>query len=247
MIWIRAVFLGLSPIARTLTIVWVLAMILLPFVRRQWGERALLRGITVNVLLQASVALAILLPAWGFARTLLTALAVLVLSWGVEFLGSSTGVPFGRYHYTDRLQPQLAHVPLLIPCAWLMMLPPSWGVAAAIAGETRGVLFIVLSGLALTAWDLFLDPQMVGWGLWVWERHGGYFGIPWMNFVGWALAASLITAIVQPAPLPIAPLVLVYAITGALEAVGQIVFWRLYGPALAGFAAMGALLLGVWL
>ncbi len=247
MTWLRTAFLDLSPPARVLVLVWVAAMILLPFVRRLWGERALVPGVTANVLLQASVVLAILWPAWGMPRTLLTALVVLVLSWGVEFLGSSTGFPFGRYHYTPRLQPQLARVPLLIPCAWLMMLPPSWGVAAAIAGGTRGVLFIILSGLALTAWDLFLDPQMVGWGLWVWERRGGYFGIPWMNFVGWALAASLITAIVQPAPLPIASLVLVYAITWALETVGQLVFWRLYGPALAGFAAMGILLLGVWL
>lgn len=247
MIWIRAAFLDLSPIARALTVVWALAMILLPFVRRLWGERALLRGVAANVLLQAAVVLAILWSAWGGARTLLTALAVLVLGWAVEFAGSSTGVPFGRYHYTDRLQPQLARVPLLIPFAWLMMLPPSWGVAAAIAGGVRGLLFVVLSGLAITAWDFFLDPQMVGWGLWVWERRGGYFGIPWVNFAGWALAASLITALVRPAPLPVAPLVLVYAITWALETVGQLVFWRLYGPALVGFAAMGALLLGVWL
>ena len=215
--------------------------------RRLWGERALVPGVTANVLLQASAVLAILWPAWGMPRTLLTALVVLVLSWGVEFLGSSTGFPFGRYHYTDRLQPQLAHVPLLIPFAWLMMLPPSWGIAAALTDEMRGLPFIVLSGLALTAWDLFLDPQMVRWGLWVWEQRGGYFGIPWVNFVGWALAASLITAIVRPAPLPIAPLVLVYAVTWALETVGQLVFWRLYGPALAGYAAMGILLLGVWL
>ncbi len=232
--------------ARALTIVWVLAMMLLPFVRRRWGEQGLLRGVTANVLLQAALVLAILWPAWGPARTPLTAFAVLVLGWGVEYLGSSTGVPFGRYHYTDRLQPQLMRVPLLIPCAWLMMLPPAWGIAAAITGEVRGPAFIVLSGLAITAWDFFLDPQMVGWGLWVWERRGGYFGIPWVNFAGWALAASLITAIVRPAALPVAPLVLVYAITWALETVGQLVFWRLYGPALVGSAAMGALLAWAW-
>lgn len=247
MTWLRTAFLDLAPPALVLVLVWVPAMMLLPFARRLWGERALVHGVTANVLLQVSVVLAILWPAWGFARTGLTALVVLILSWGVEFLGSSTGFPFGRYHYTHRLQPQLARVPLLIPFAWLMMLPPSWGVAAALTGDTRGLPFVVLSGLALTAWDLFLDPQMVKWGLWVWEQRGGYFGIPWMNFIGWALAACLITALVQPASLPVAPLVLVYAITWALETVGQLVFWRLYGPALVGFAAMGALLLGVWL
>ena len=54
MTWIRAAFLDLSPIARALTIVWVLAMIGLPFVRWRWDGKTLLRGVTVNVLLQAA-------------------------------------------------------------------------------------------------------------------------------------------------------------------------------------------------
>jgi hypothetical protein len=34
---------------------------------------------------------------------------------------------------------------------------------------------------ALTAWDLFLDPQMVGEGYWTWERRGRYRDIPLSN------------------------------------------------------------------
>ena len=46
---------------------------------------------------------------------------------------------------------------------------------------------IALGSAALTAWDLFLDPQMVGEGYWVWARRGLYRGIPLGNFVGWFL------------------------------------------------------------
>ena len=94
----------------------------------------------------------------------------------------------------------------------------------------------------MTAWDLFLDPQMVSWRLWVWDRRGGYFGIPWTNYAGWFGAVALMTVIVRPAGLP-QGLVLVYALTWLLEAVGLGVFWRQPGPALCGFAGMGSLLL----
>lgn len=94
----------------------------------------------------------------------------------------------------------------------------------------------------MTAWDLFLDPQMVAWGLWVWTQPGGYFDIPWINFLGWLLASALITAVVRPGPLPTRPLMLIYGITWLLESLGLLFFWGLPGPALVGFAGMGSLL-----
>jgi uncharacterized membrane protein len=52
-----------------------------------------------------------------------------------------------------------------------MMLPPSWGVARAIADRINPrwefPAFVGLSALAMTAWDLFLDPMMVTWEIWV--------------------------------------------------------------------------------
>jgi hypothetical protein len=51
----------------------------------------------------------------------------------------------------------------LVPLAWLMMLPPAWAVARLVAGGP-GIAFILTAALAFTAWDLFLDPQMVAWG-----------------------------------------------------------------------------------
>lgn len=265
------------PVA-VLLAAWVLTMIALPIVRWTLGDGALRQGIIVAVLLQVFVVVVILWRAWGVPRTLAVAGVVVSLAWAAEALGSKTGVPFGAYSYTDALQPQLASVPLLIPLAWLMMVPPAWAIASLIiadrpgsrsalkrtppAGLPRRLAFVAASALALTAWDLFLDPQMVAWGFWTWEHesvaHGSYFGIPWVNFVGWLLVAALITAVVDSlflgrpgsdggAPrhrgLPVLPLVLVYAITWILEFIGQFFFWGLPGPALVGFLGMGAVLL----
>jgi putative membrane protein len=226
----------------TLLAAWVLSMIALPPAKYVFGEAALPIGITLSALLQVGLVLAVLYRAWGLTRTLWTAAGVVLLAWLVEFAGSTSGYPFGTYHYTNLLQPQLGSVPLLIPLAWLMMLPPAWAVAQGIAGSSSGLAFIGWSALALTAWDLFLDPQMVAWGLWVWEEPGGYFGIPWLNFLGWLLASAVITAAIHPQPLPIRPLILIYVITWLLESIGLLFFWGLPGPGLVGFIGMGSLL-----
>jgi putative membrane protein len=167
------------------------------------------------------------------------------MGWVVEYIGSKTGFPFGRYHYSDRLQPQLGHVPLLIPVAWLMMLPPAWAIAETIAPQ-HGLGFVVVSALAFTAWDLYLDPQMVRWRLWVWERPGGYFGIPWVNYGGWILASGTMTAILRPGDLPLVPLQLIYVITWLLQVIGLGVFWQQPAPALCGFLGMGSLVVWAW-
>jgi len=237
-----ALWASMPPPAQSALLGWVVCTISLPIFRWFWSDRGLRWSVSIGVLAQAITGVLILGSAWGWTRTAFTALVILALGWAVEYLGSHTGFPFGRYHYTDRLWPQLGHVPLLIPVAWLMMLPPAWAVGQAIAGGQR-LLFVGASALAFAAWDLFLDPQMVSWRLWVWDRAGGYFGIPWVNYLGWFAAAAAITAIAAPPSLPTGQLGLVYGITWMLETIGLGILWRQPGPALCGFMGMGAMLL----
>ena len=234
--------LRFSASTRTSLVVWVLTMLSLPLLGWILGEDYLLRGMSVGVLMQAAAVLTILYHAWGLARTLKTFLIVTVLAYLAELLGSSTGIPFGKYHYTTLLQPQIAGVPLLIPLAWLMMLPPAWAIAEIIApnSNSRSPIYrVLISALAFTAWDLFLDPQMVAWGFWRWEIPGQYFGIPLVNYLGWILVSALITLIVNPVKLPLGPLALIYILTWLLQTIGQMIFWGQPGPAIVGFFACG--------
>lgn len=223
-----------------LILAWTFAMLALPIVRWSVGDDALRWGVVATVILQASAVLVLLAEAWGIAPATRVALIVALWTWALEAMGVATGIPFGGYHYTDRLQPQIANVPLLIPAAWLMMLPPAWAVAHSVTGKGQRAAGVVVSALAFTAWDLFLDPQMVAWGFWQWEQGGGYFGIPWSNFVGWMLGAAAATLLVRPRQLPRHPLVIIYAITWALETIGQLFFWGLPGPAIVGCCGMGS-------
>jgi lycopene beta-cyclase len=234
---------SLTPTQTALITLWVLTMISLPIVDWNFGWEVMLGAINLGVLVQAGAVIAVVVRAWGAPKTLQMAAVVAVLSWVAEALGSYTGFPFGPYQYTNALQPQLFHVPLLIPLAWLMMLPPSWAVAQALTSRIdsrwQTPAFIALSALAMTAWDFLLDPQMVTWGLWEWAVPSGFFGIPWINFLGWFMVSALITVVVRPLDLPTAPLLLIYTITWLLEMVGLAIFWGMPGPALAGGFFMG--------
>ncbi len=229
-----------------LGIVWLLSMIGLPIVRWIWSDTAVPAGVSVGVLLQTATVLTLMSIGAGFRPTLVAGVLVALLGWLLEFVGSHTGFPFGRYHYTQRLQPQIGEVPVLIPLAWIMMMPPSWAVATVLVPGGNIVLFSLVAGAAFAAWDLFLDPQMVGWNFWEWEQDGWYFGIPFQNLIGWFIGASIITFVVRLVlgsfALPVAPLVLVYLLTWFLESVGQLAFWNLKGSGVVGLLGMGMFL-----
>ena len=229
---------------------WLVAMISIPILSWVIGDAVLPWGVMVTVLLLVASVLGVLLRAWGVVPVLHMTTLVLPVAWLIEWIGSTTGFPFGQYHYTALLQPQLGHVPLIIPLAWLMMLPPAWAIAAVITRGRGRLAFILVSALAFTAWDFFLDPQMVKWGYWVWaERYAEsstYFGIPWVNFLGWTLSAALLTVLARPGQIPIQPLVTIYVITWILQTIGQLCFWQMPGPALTGFVTMGLMIVWAW-
>lgn len=206
--------------------------------------------INIGVSVTAGLILALLWGVWGGAATFRVGSLILVVSWAAEVIGSRIGVIFGEYSYTVLLQPQILGVPLQIPLGWLMMMPPSW----AVAGETtrwikapwKNPAFVVISALAMTAWDLFLDPMMVTWGMWVWHHPGIYFGIPLINYLGWLLVAALITTLIRPAKLPHTPLMIIYTAIWLLKSAGLGIFWGLTGPAIIGCVVMGGFTISAW-
>jgi uncharacterized membrane protein len=180
---------------------------------------------------------------WGGARATGTLVGIATATAAVERLGTRSGLPFGRYAYTGVLRPTVGGVPAVVPLAWFAMAVPAREAAAAALGarDRRGPR-VVLGALALTAWDLFLDPQMVQEGYWRWMRRGTYRGIPLSNFAGWFVTGlgvmTLLELLLPPDRPPDAALVGEYAFMGAMETVGFAAFFRDRLVALAGGASM---------
>ena len=242
----RSFFQRLLDLAPLPTLAWLLFTIALPIVDALTTGAVFPWLSSLGALLQLSAVLFILGRAWSLKQLVEVVGAAVPLTWLIEWLGSTTGFPFGVYRYTDALQPQVLGVPALIPLAWLMMLPAAWAVAGALVSPRERVVFAGVSALAFTAWDLYLDPQMVARGLWVWAEPGGYFGIPWTNFLGWLVAAFVVTYVCAPRDLPARPLAVVYTLTWLLQAIGLGLFWGQLGPALGGFLAMGVFVALFW-
>lgn len=235
-----------------LVALWLGALIGLPIALWTLGESARMPLVMLGVSAQAVLTMRLLWRKPGGWSALRLVLGVVVLGFLAEWMGSKTGFPFGVYRYTPALQPQLAGVPLLIPLAWLMMLPSAWAVASILARRFAPLSRFVwaqagFSALAMTAWDLFLDPQMVTWGLWVWQDSaGGFFGIPWSNYAGWLLVSGGITLMLRPVNLPERPLLWMYLVTWILQTIGLAFFWGQPLPAMIGFLIMGSLGLSAW-
>ena len=176
--------------------------------------------------------------------------ALLVVACGgglvVEALGLHTGVPFGLYGYTGTLGPEVAGVPVIVPLAWMMMAWPALVVGRALAQRPATVALV--GGAALASWDLFLDPQMVAAGHWVWADPVPALpfvpGVPLSNYAGWVVVATLMTAalhrlvgLVAPVSRPAAAL---YLWAYASSVVAHAVFFGLPGSAVVGGLVMGA-------
>ncbi len=177
--------------------------------------------------------------AWAGAYLAIT----LGFGLGVEILGLSTSFPFGEYEYAGRLGPAIAGVPVVIPLAWSMMAYPCLLAAQRLSTTTMGTA--LFGGWLLAAWDLFLDPQMVGQGYWRWQdttwHLPGIADVPMQNFLGWLLAALLLMAVLDRLPRKAAAdavptTLLAWVIASSL--VANLAFWGRPAVAVWGGIAM---------
>jgi putative membrane protein len=228
---------------------WLAAMIATPIALWTLGPATFAPMAMLGVLAHATATSIPLLTGLGWRRWLAILVPFVIVVWLVEWIGVQTGVPFGSYGYTPALQPQLLRVPIWVPLAWYMMLVPAWAVGRSLARRERAGLdwrHAALAATAFTAWDLYLDPQMIARGLWTWSIPGAYFGVPLLNYAGWWVVSFALTLALRPASLPQRPLLAIYTLTWLFQGMALGIFWGQPGPALCGFLAMGTFVLLAW-
>ncbi len=218
----------------------VAGMIATPLVGRGGPARRLLSSVVITGL--STTTAVVSARRWGTARTVLAGGSVAAGCAAVEHVGVETGLPFGRYCYTGALRPQVRGVPAIVPLAWVAMAVPARETAHAALGRRSNRVNRIIAGAAtMTAWDLFLDPQMVGEGYWRWARPGRYRGIPLSNFAGWfatSLGVMAVLEFVLPPREPSPALVGEYAYMAVMETVGFAAYFRDPVVAVVGGSAM---------
>jgi putative membrane protein len=132
----------------------------------------------------------------GTWHTLSFMIPALSISLSAELLGTSTGFPFGQYHYLTGLGYKIAGlVPFTIPLSWFYLglsayLLASAGLKARFGNAKDWHIelgAILLGSLLLMSWDFVLDPAMsqTTMPFWAWDQPGAFFGMPYQNFAGW--------------------------------------------------------------
>jgi putative membrane protein len=157
----------------------------------------------------------------GLRSAVTVAIAASILALGAELVGTSVGLPFGDYTYSELLGYRiLGLVPFPIPLSWFYMLVGSLSIVARLSPSASPWRFALGAGLLMVAWDISMDPAMVKTGHWLWGAgemftssslpawlvafftSDVFYGMPLSNWFGWLVTATLIArvmlAIVTP-------------------------------------------------
>jgi len=187
-----------GPSASALRWSWVLVWLMAAFTVVTSVWTSLIPGCLVgiiNTVLLVAFALVHGIAVYG-GRTMLWFIVVcLIISNVAENLSIVTGFPFGHYHYTDVLGQKLFLVPVTIGGAYFGAGYLAWTVALALLGRAGAALdpfarwaAPLVAAVLMTSWDFMLDPTastINKW--WIWEQGGGFFGVPFSNYLGWLL------------------------------------------------------------
>ncbi len=131
------------------------------------------------------------LGVWHWLGFMVPALGISLTS---ELLGTSTGFPFGDYHYLSGLGYKISGlVPFTIPLSWFYLGFSGYLITRvgleklSIPNFVKDLGAIAFGSLLLTSWDFVLDPAMsqTSMPFWLWDQPGAFFGMPYQNFAGW--------------------------------------------------------------
>ncbi len=144
----------------------------------------------IAVVLLALPALYGLVKTVGIKRAAVTALTLGTFGMFIETVGIYTCFPYGCFQYgADMGGKLLGTTPWTVAFAWAPLVLGAYGLVWK-KGKTMSRI-VAQGTLLLVAIDLILDPVAAELGFWIWESPGLYYGIPFVNFLGWVLSGAI--------------------------------------------------------
>ena len=192
----------------------------------------------------------------GWRRTMAFLVVSWITAFGCEFSSTRVGVPFGFYYYNGSTVGQelyIADVPFMDSLSFTFLLFASYCMALIFVlplaqRPNRPRLQLILDPAVRTAWptlvlsagflmfiDVIIDPVALRGDRWFlgliygYPDPGLYFGIPLMNFIGWAVVGLIALSIYfivdrRCAPLPPSSAVTRHLLLGCALYYGVLLF-----------------------
>jgi putative membrane protein len=132
--------------------------------------------------------------------------AVTAYAYGIEFVGVTTGQPYGPFEYGVSLGPMVAGVPVGLPVFFLPLVLNSYLLCLLLLDDRARAWWVRVPVVALTvvAVDVVLDPGAVALGFWQYFGETAFYGVPISNFRGWVLSAVVAVVVFDIAFDPVA-------------------------------------------
>jgi putative membrane protein len=129
-------------------------------------------------------------------------LALCLYTYAIEFVGVLTGYPYGAFEYGVDLGPMLGGaVPAALPLFFIPLVVNAYLLCLLLWDRVAGrtAVRIPAVALAVVGMDLVLDPAAVSLGFWAYDGGGPYYGVPWLNYLGWTLSATVAVTVLDVA------------------------------------------------
>ena len=125
-------------------------------------------------------------------------LGLVLFTYTIEFVGLTTGWPYGEFAYLVDLGPMMAGVPLGLPVFYLPLVFDAYLLGLLLLGDRlRRIVLLPVTIATVLLIDLVLDPGAVAIGFWAYAVEGAYYGIPVSNYVGWLLTGTVTVLLVD--------------------------------------------------
>ncbi len=117
----------------------------------------------------------------------------------IEYVGVSTGWPYGEFVYGVSLGPMVGGIPAALPVFFLPIVINTYLLSLLLLGERASSRLVRLSIVipAVVAMDVVLDPAAVSLGFWSYEGGGLFYDVPLSNYAGWVLSATVAVGVLD--------------------------------------------------
>lgn len=117
----------------------------------------------------------------------------------IEYVGVSTGWPYGEFEYGISLGPMVGDIPAALPVFFLPIVLNTYILSLLLLDEVADSRLVRLAVVipAVVAMDVVLDPAAVSLGFWEYLAGGVFYDVPLSNYAGWVLSAAVSVGILD--------------------------------------------------